>query len=124
MSPWFEGQKIRPESGCTRTLVETYGEFEGLIIINGQRSGFEHQGCSLEDVRANRCDRVRWEDFYLYVDATNSDDGNWDHGTYLQAGPRTYCTSYKHLAHYKCINCTMTTEGKVVDCGPRYDLQK
>jgi len=103
--------------------VETYGEFDAIIVQNGQRSGFEHQGCSLEDVQHGRCDRVRWEDFYLGVDATNSDSG-WDHDTYLGAGHRDYCVSYKHLSHYTCTPCTMTTEGKVTDCGARFELAK
>lgn len=131
VSPWFQGQKITPESGCTQALVETYGEFQGIIIIAGERSGFEHQGCSLADVRSGQCPKPNWNDFYLYVDATNSDNQHWsrgcpDHcaGTFTQAGPRTYCVSYAHLDHYKCVDCTMTDAGKTVGCGARYDLKK
>lgn len=122
-SPWFEGKKITAESGCTQYLIETYGEFDSVIIQDGVRSGFEHQGCSLEDYQHGRCDKIRWEDFYLGVDATNS-DSNWSGDIYLGAGNREYCVSFKHLAHYTCTPCVMGTDGKVVNCGARHEIQK
>lgn len=125
MSTWKNGVKIRPESGCGLPTILRYGEIQGIIVENGKVSGFEHQGCSLEDYKKTGdegCPRAA-SDFYLYVDATNSDSG-WDHEHYLRAGPVTYCTSISHLAHYTCITCTMGDDGKVTNCGGRFTREK
>jgi hypothetical protein len=110
VSPWFEGQKIRPESGCGEYLVQTYGEFERFMTGEGWTGQ----------------DPVELNSFnpYQMVDATNSDEEHWSGDRYTLTGRRTYCVSYKHLNHYKCIDCTMTDAGKVTGCGARYDLFK
>jgi hypothetical protein len=90
--------------------VERYGEFERFVSGTG----------------ISGRDPLELNSFnpYQIVDATNSDEEHWDHGHYTLAGRRTYCVSYHHLAHYKCIDCTMTDAGKVTGCGERYDLSK
>lgn len=121
VSPWFEGKKIRPETGCGLPIILAYGEVQGTIIEGGRRSGFEHQGCSIGEWDPKECHAP---DFWLYVDATNSDEANWDHGHYLRAGAVNYCVSMAHLAHLTCIKCTMTDAGKVTGCGERFELSK
>lgn len=127
VTPTIDGKPLGPESGLGKALIEKYGEIRGLIIINGERSGFEHQGCSFEDWKADpgSCDV---SDFFLFVDATNSaPDSEWSGQTYLAAGPRTYCVSWDFMNHWRCQDCSVDSSGKQVGCGPNnrgYDLKK
>lgn len=126
VSPWIKGKKITRESGFGLPIILKYGEIEGVIFDVNGRSDMEHQGCSLKDYLNHRelCGPDPEGDFYLYVDATNSDDGKWDHDHYLRAGPVTYCTSFAHLAHYTCIKCSMGDDGQVTNCGARFQKEK
>lgn len=112
VSPWFEGRKITSESGCGPELRQKYGEFQRYVTGDGIVGRDPLEINSFND--------------YQIVDATNSaPDDEWtESGIYLKPGKRSYCVSYNHLAHYKCIDCQMTDRGKVVGCGARYDVEK
>lgn len=120
------GVPIGPESDCGQALIEKYGEFEGIIIEPGNtRSGFEHQGCSLEDYHRivaaggdlkKECRSADpTGDFFIFAHATNS-DGNPDHWRgkrYLAGGEADFCVSWKHLDHYRCQRCFTDDRGAI-----------
>lgn len=127
VTPTFRGKPIGPESGLGLTLIERYGEIRGMIVMpDGRRDGFEHQGCSLSNF--DPADGCKDSDFYLFVDATNSaPDSEWDGDTYLAAGKRTYCVTWDFMDHWRCQRCELDRTGKQVGCGSNaqgFDLPK
>jgi hypothetical protein len=113
LTPMFEGRPIRPESGCGDALVARYGEFERF------QSGAGIAGRDPVELQSDNP--------YILVEATNSDEEHWDHGHYTLTGKRTYCVSYRHLAHWRCQDGVMNDEGRLVGFGQNdrgYDLPK
>jgi len=114
LTPMFEGSAIRPESNCGEILIQRYGEFQRFQtspVWGGGREPVELQS----------------DNPYILVEATNSDAEHWDHGHFTQAGERTYCVSYAHLAHWRCQTGSMGDDGRLTGFGPNnqgFDKEK
>lgn len=93
--------------------MERYGEFQRFV------SGDHIHGRDPVELQSDNP--------YIMVEATNSDEQNWQGDTYMLAGKRTYCVSYAHLNHWRCQDGNMSAEGRLEGFGTNargYDLAK